>query len=143
MKKSARWTRQQKIDGLIDVIFMLIFLLCLMLLKYFGISTSFLWPILLFPWMINGALRRKRMFREVTMMMELLDIPVAELRKVLGFGSYDLTEWDEKRTLISLPYLYRLVDYVEERYFLTFHEQYNKEAAAKKLAEKQAAVVSD
>ena len=143
MKKSARWTRQQKIDGLIDVIFMLIFLLCLMLLKYFGISASFLWPILLFPWMINGALRRKRMFREVTMMMELLDIPVAELRKVLGFGSYDLTEWDEKRTLISLPYLYRLVDYVEERYFLTFHEQYNKEAAAKKLAEKHAGVVSD
>ncbi len=143
MKKSARWTRQQKIDGLIDVIFMLIFLLCLMLLKYLGISTSFLWPILLFPWMINGALRRKRMFREVTMMMELLDIPVAELRKVLGFGSYDLTEWDEKRTLISLPYLYRLVDYVEERYFLTFHEQYNKEAAAKKLAEKHAVVVSD
>ena len=143
MKKSARWTRQQKIDGLVDVIFMLIFLLCLMLLKYLGISTSFLWPILLFPWMINGALRRKRMFREVTMMMELLDIPVAELRKVLGFGSYDLTEWDEKRTLISLPYLYRLVDYVEERYFLTFHEQYNKEAAAKKLAEKHAVVVSD
>lgn len=143
MKKSARWTRQQKIDGLIDVIFMLIFLLCLMLLKYFGISTSFLWPILLFPWMINGALRRKRMFREVTMMMELLDIPVAELRKVLGFGSYDLTEWDEKRTLISLPNLYQLVDYVEERYFLAFHEQYDKEAAAKKLAEKHAAVVSD
>ena len=143
MKKSARWTRQQKIDGLIDVIFMLIFLLCLMLLKYLGISTSFLWPILLFPWMINGALRRKRMFREVTMMMELLDISVAELRKVLGFGSYDLTEWDEKRTLISLPHLYWLVDYVEERYFLTFHEQYNKEAAAKKLAEKHAAVVSD
>lgn len=143
MKKSARWTRQQKIDGLVDVIFMLVFLLCLMLLKYFGISTSFLWPILLFPWMINGALRRKRMFREVTMMMELLDIPVAELRKVLGFGSYDLTEWDEKRTLISLPHLYRLVDYVEERYFLAFHEHYNKEAAAKKLAEKQAAVVSD
>ena len=143
MKKSVRWTRQQKIDGLIDVIFMLAFLLCLMLLKYWGISTSFLWPILLFPWMINGALRRKRMFREVTVMMELLDIPVAELRKVLGFGSYDLTEWDEKRTLISLPYLYRLVDYVEERYFLAFHEHYNKEAAAKKLAEKQAAVVSD
>ena len=143
MKKSARWTKQQKIDGLIDVIFMLAFLLCLMLLKYWGISTSFLWPILLFPWMINGAIRRKRMFREVTMMMELLDIPVAELRKVLGFGSYDLTEWDEKRTLISLPHLYRLVDYVEERYFLAFHEHYNKEAAAKKLAEKQAAVVSD
>lgn len=143
MKKSARWTRQQKIDGLIDVIFMLIFLLCLMLLKYFGISTSFLWPILLFPWMINGTLRRKRMFREVTVIMELLDIPVAELRKVLGFGSYDLTEWDEKRTLISLPNLYRLVDYVEERYFLAFHEHYNKEAAAKKLAEKHAAVVSE
>ncbi|RBR30507.1 hypothetical protein EB06_01610 [Enterococcus cecorum] len=143
MKKSARWTRQQKIDGLIDVIFMLIFLLCLMLLKYLGISTSFLWPILLFPWMINGALRRKRMFREVTVIMELLDIPVAELRKVLGFGSYDLTEWDEKRTLISLPNLYQLVDYVEERYFLAFHEQYDKEAAAKKLAEKHAAVVSD
>lgn len=143
MKKSARWTKQQKIDGLVDVIFMLVFLLCLMLLKYFGISTSFLWPILLFPWMINGALRRKRMFREVTMMMELLDIPVAELRKVLGFGNYDLTEWDEKRTLISLPHLYRLVDYVEERYFLAFHEHYNKEAAAKKLAEKHAAVVSD
>lgn len=143
MKKSARWTKQQKIDGLVDVIFMLAFLLCLMLLKYLGISTSFLWPILLFPWMINGAIRRKRMFREVTMMMELLDIPVAELRKVLGFGSYDLTEWDEKRTLISLPHLYRLVDYVEERYFLAFHEHYNKEAAAKKLAEKQAAVVSD
>lgn len=143
MKKSVRWTKQQKIDGLVDIIFMLIFLLCLMLLKYFGISTSFLWPILLFPWMINGALRRKRMFREVTVIMELLDIPVAELRKVLGFGNYDLTEWDEKRTLISLPNLYRLVDYVEERYFLAFHEQYNKEAAAKKLAEKQAAVVSD
>ncbi|BFQ96896.1 hypothetical protein [Enterococcus cecorum] len=143
MKKSARWTRQQKIDGLIDVIFMLIFLLCLMLLKYLGISTSFLWPILLFPWMINGTLRRKRMFREVTVIMELLDIPVAELRKVLGFGSYDLTEWDEKRTLISLPNLYRLVDYVEERYFLAFHEHYNKEAAAKKLAEKHAAVVSE
>ena len=143
MKKSVRWTRQQKIDGLIDVIFMLAFLLCLMLLKYWGISTSFLWPILLFPWMINGALRRKRMFREVTVMMELLDIPVAELRKVLGFGNYDLTEWDEKRTLISLPHLYRLVDYVEERYFLAFHEHYNKEAAAKKLAEKHAAVVSD
>ena len=143
MKKSARWTRQQKIDGLVDVIFMLVFLLCLMLLKYWGISTSFLWPILLFPWMINGTLRRKRMFREVTVIMELLDIPVAELRKVLGFGSYDLTEWDEKRTLISLPNLYRLVDYVEERYFLAFHEHYNKEAAAKKLAEKQAAVVSD
>lgn len=143
MKKSARWTRQQKIDGLVDVIFMLVFLLCLMLLKYWGISTSFLWPILLFPWMINGTLRRKRMFREVTVIMELLDIPVAELRKVLGFGSYDLTEWDEKRTLISLPNLYRLVDYVEERYFLTFHEQYNKEAAAKKLAKKHAAVVSE
>lgn len=143
MKKSARWTKQQKIDGLVDVIFMLVFLLCLMLLKYWGISTSFLWPILLFPWMINGAIRRKRMFREVTMMMELLDIPVAELRKVLGFGSYDLTEWNEKRTLISLPHLYRLVDYVEERYFLAFHEHYNKEEAAKKLAEKQAAVVSD
>ena len=143
MKKSARWTRQQKIDGLIDVIFMLIFLLCLMLLKYWGISTSFLWPILLFPWMINGTLRRKRMFREVTVIMELLDIPVAELRKVLGFGNYDLTEWDEKRTLISLPNLYRLVDYVEERYFLAFHEHYNKEAAAKKLAEKHAAVVSE
>lgn len=143
MKKSARWTRQQKIDGLVDVIFMLVFLLCLMLLKYWGISTSFLWPILLFPWMINGTLRRKRMFREVTVIMELLDIPVAELRKVLGFGSYDLTEWDEKRTLISLPNLYRLVDYVEERYFLAFHERYNKEAAAKKLAEKHAAVVSE
>lgn len=143
MKKSARWTRQQKIDGLVDVIFMLVFLLCLMLLKYWGISTSFLWPILLFPWMINGTLRRKRMFREVTVIMELLDIPVAELRKVLGFGSYDLTEWNEKRTLISLPNLYRLVDYVEERYFLAFHEHYNKEAAAKKLAEKHAAVVSE
>ena len=143
MKKSARWTRQQKIDGLIDIIFMLIFLLCLMLLKYWGISTSFLWPILLFPWMINGTLRRKRMFREVTVIMELLDIPVAELRKVLGLGNYDLTEWDEKRTLISLPNLYRLVDYVEERYFLAFHEHYNKEAAAKKLAEKHAAVVSE
>lgn len=143
MKKSARWTRQQKIDGLVDVIFMLVILLCLMLLKYWGISTSFLWPILLFPWMINGTLRRKRMFREVTVIMELLDIPVAELRKVLGFGSYDLTEWDEKRTLISLPNLYRLVDYVEERYFLAFHEHYNKEAAAKKLAEKHAAVVSE
>lgn len=143
MKKSARWTRQQKIDGLVDVIFMLVFLLCLMLLKYWGISTSFLWPILLFPWMINGTLRRKRMFREVTVIMELLDIPVAELRKVLGFGSYDLTEWDEKRTLISLPNLYRLVDYVEERYFIAFHEHYNKEAAAKKLAEKHAAVVSE
>ncbi|XBG78485.1 hypothetical protein V4S31_05240 [Enterococcus cecorum] len=93
--------------------------------------------------MINGTLRRKRMFREVTVIMELLDIPVAELRKVLGFGSYDLTEWDEKRTLISLPNLYRLVDYVEERYFLAFHEHYNKEAAAKKLAEKHAAVVSE
>ena len=79
------------------------------------------------------------MFREVTVIMELLDIPVAELRKVLGFGNYDLTEWDEKRTLISLPHLYRLVDYVEERYFITFHEQYNKEAAAKKLAEKKVA----
>lgn len=143
MKKSARWTRQQKMDSLVDVIFMLIFILCLILLKYWGISISFLWPILLFPWMINGALRRKRMFREVTVIMELLDIPVAELRKVLGFGSYDLTQWDEKQTLISLPNLYRLVDYVEERYFLAFHEHYNKEAAAKKLAEKHAAVVSD
>src|SRR5699024_3955411 len=118
-------------------------LLCLMLLKYFGISTSFLWPILLFPWLINGALRRKRMFREVTMMMELLDIPVAELRKVLGFGSYDLTEWDDKRTFISVPYVYRLVDSVEERYLLTCPDQDNKEAPTKKLAEKHAAVVSD
>ncbi|NLL33060.1 MAG: hypothetical protein GX252_07075, partial [Enterococcus cecorum] len=39
---------------------------------------------------------------------------------------------------ISRKNLFKLEEYMEDRYFLAFHERYQKEVAEQKLAEKQA-----
>ena len=137
-KMTVRW----KIDFLIDCNILLLILFLLLLFKFLGVSISpflpIIPPIIVFP----NLFRRRRMFKEVALIMELLDIPLSELRMVLKAGSYDMLEWDEKKTIITLSKLYQAVAYMEDQYFLTFHEHYNKEAATKKLAEKKAVAKS-
>ena len=83
--------------------------------------------------------RKKAIFNKITMIKELLDIPLTEMRMVIQGTRFDLMNWDYKNTPISRKNLFRLEEYMEDRYFLAFHERYQKEVAEQKLAEKQAA----
>lgn len=83
--------------------------------------------------------RKKVIFNKITTIKELLDIPLTEMRMVIQGTRFDLMNWDYKNTSISRKNLFRLEEYMEERYFLAFHERYQKEVAEQKLAEKQAA----
>ena len=133
-KMTVRW----KIDFLIDCNILLLILFLLLLFKYFGIFFQLSWLIIPMTCVFPNLFRRGRMFKEVALIMELLDIPLSELRMVLKAGRYDILEWDEKKTSITLSKLYQAIAYMEDQYFLTFHEHYNKEAAKKQLAEKKA-----
>ena len=83
--------------------------------------------------------RKKAIFNKITTIKELLDIPLTEMRMVIQGTRFDLMNWDYKNTSISRKNLFRLEEYMEDRYFLAFHERYQKEVAEQKLAEKQAA----
>ena len=83
--------------------------------------------------------RKKAIFNKITTIKELLDIPLTEMRMVIQGTRFDLMNWDFKNTPISRKNLFRLEEYMEDRYFLAFHERYQKEVAEQKLAEKQAA----
>lgn len=83
--------------------------------------------------------RKKAIFNKITMIKELLDIPLTEMRMVIQGNRFDLMNWDYKNTPISRKNLFRLEEYMEDRYFLAFHERYQKEVAEQKLAERQAA----
>ena len=83
--------------------------------------------------------RKKAIFNKITTIKELLDIPLTEMRMVIQGTRFDLMNWDFKNTPISRKNLFRLEEYMEDRYFLAFHERYKKEVAEQKLAEKQAA----
>lgn len=82
--------------------------------------------------------RKKAIFNKITTIKELLDIPLTEMRMVIQGTRFDLMNWDFKHTPISRKNLFRLEEYMEDRYFLAFHERYKKEVAEQKLAEKQA-----
>ncbi len=83
--------------------------------------------------------RKKAIFNKITTIKELLNIPLTEMRMVIQGTRFDLMNWDYKNTSISRKNLFRLEEYMEDRYFLAFHERYQKEVAEQKLAEKQAA----
>ena len=82
--------------------------------------------------------RKKAIFNKITTIKELLDIPLTEMRMVIQGNRFDLMNWDFKNTPISRKNLFKLEEYMEDRYFLAFHERYKKEVAEQKLAEKQA-----
>lgn len=82
--------------------------------------------------------RKKAIFNKITTIKELLDIPLTEMRMVIQGTRFDLMNWDFKNTPISRKNLFRLEEYMKDRYFLAFHERYKKEVAEQKLAEKQA-----
>ena len=82
--------------------------------------------------------RKKAIFNKITTIKELLDIPLTEMRMVIQGTRFDLMNWDYKNTSISRKNLFKLEEYMEDRYFLAFHERYQKEVAEQKLAEKQA-----
>ena len=66
--------------------------------------------------------RKKAIFNKITMIKELLDIPLTEMRMVIQGTRFDLMNWDYKNTPISRKNLFRLEEYMEDRYFLAFHE---------------------
>lgn len=82
--------------------------------------------------------RKKAIFNKITTIKELLDIPLTEMRMVIQGTRFDLMNWDFKNTPISRKNLFKLEEYMEDRYFIAFHERYKKEVAEQKLAEKQA-----
>lgn len=82
--------------------------------------------------------RKKAIFNKITTIKELLDIPLTEMRMVIQGTRFDLMDWNYKNTPISRKNLFKLEEYMEDRYFLAFHERYQKEVAKQKLAEKQA-----
>ena len=82
--------------------------------------------------------RKKAIFNKFTTIKELLDIPLTEMRMVIQGTRFDLMNWDFKNTPISRKNLFKLEEYMEDRYFIAFHERYKKEVAEQKLAEKQA-----
>ena len=83
--------------------------------------------------------RKKAIFNKITTIKELLDIPLTEMRMVIQGTRFNLMDWNYKNTPISRKNLFKLEEYMEDRYFLAFHERYQKEVAEQKLAEKQAA----
>ena len=82
--------------------------------------------------------RKKAIFNKITTIKELLDIPLTEMRMVIQGTRFDLMDWNYKNTPISRKNLFKLEEYMEDRYFLAFHERYQKKVAEQKLAEKQA-----
>ncbi|WP_300122685.1 hypothetical protein [uncultured Enterococcus sp.] len=82
--------------------------------------------------------RKKTIFNKITTIKELLNIPLTEMRMVIQGTRFDLMNWDFKNTPISRKNLFKLEEYMEDRYFIAFHERYKKEVAEQKLAEKQA-----
>lgn len=82
--------------------------------------------------------RKKAIFNKITTIKELLDIPLTEMRMVIQGTQFNLMDWNYKNTPISRKNLFKLEEYMEDRYFLAFHERYKKEVAEQKLAEKQA-----
>lgn len=83
--------------------------------------------------------RRKAIFNKITIIKELLDISLSEMRTVIQGTRFDLMDWDYKKTLLSRKNMFLLEEYMEDRYFLAFHERYKKDVAEQKLAEKQSA----
>ena len=73
--------------------------------------------------------RKKAIFNKITTIKELLDIPLTEIRMVIQGTRFDLMNWDFKNTPISRKNLFKLEEYMEDRYFLAFHERYKKEVA--------------
>lgn len=82
--------------------------------------------------------RKKAIFNKITTIKELLDIPLTEMRMVIQGTRFNLMDWNYKNIPISRKNLFKLEEYMEDRYFLAFHERYKKEVAEQKLAEKQA-----
>lgn len=144
MKKWNSLTLNQQKEVLICTnifLFFTIFGIIFIALKmpiYLIFWTSYLatWGLLDFTYLIY---RKKAIFNKITTIKELLDIPLTEMRMVIQGTRFDLMNWDYKNTSISRKNLFRLEEYMEDRYFLAFHERYQKEVAEQKLAEKQAA----
>lgn len=78
--------------------------------------------------------RKKAIFNKITTIKELLDIPLTEMRMVIQGTRFDLMNWDFKNTPISRKNLFRLEEYMEDRYFLAFHERYQKRGRRTKIS---------
>ena len=76
--------------------------------------------------------RKKAIFNKITTIKELLDIPLTEMRMVIQGTRFNLMDWNYKNTPISRKNLFKLEEYMEDRYFLAFHERYKKEVAEQK-----------
>lgn len=141
MKKWQKLSILAQKDLLVCLIIVLLTFILVIVLRYFMLTFNLLlWIPYLFFWISSGLYlnrRRKSIFRKVGLIMQLLDIPLSELRMVLKVGRYDMMEWNDRKTIITLSKLYKTLEYMEDQYFLAFHERFDEEKAIKKLAEKQ------
>jgi hypothetical protein len=83
-------------------------------------------PILFIGWNIPFIVRRKKQFRLIKELKEVLNISIEEMRKVIGAGKYDLIAWENDKIYLSYKQLYLLEEYLENQYLFKYGKKYQQ-----------------
>ncbi len=123
-----KWTVNEKIDLLYTCISILCMVIIMLLAKIFHIKQVFpvstvVYTLLLFT---PDIFRRRKQFRQIKIMIDVMDVSMGELRDFLGVSKYDLIAWEKGKIHLTPAKFYELEDYLQKKYFLQFKKEFNE-----------------
>ena len=121
-------TKNEKIDMLYSIILGLIGLFALFLCKvysfYWEWTSFFLFMAIISSIKLPSAIRRKKQYKKIDELRNVLNLSIEEVREIADIGKYDLTNWKWDKAYIPPKKLYKLEDTLEKMYFKKFDKEF-------------------
>ena len=121
-------TKNEKIDMLYSIILGLIGLFALFLCKvysfYWEWTSFFLFMAIISSINLPSAIRRKKQYKKIDELRNVLNLSIEEVREIADIGKYDLTNWKWDKAYIPPKKLYKLEDTLEKMYFKKFDKEF-------------------
>ena len=121
-------TKNEKIDMLYSIILGLIGLFALFLCKvysfYWEWTSFFLFMAISSSIKLPSAIRRKKQYKKIDELRNVLNLSIEEVREIADIGKYDLTNWKWDKAYIPPKKLYKLEDTLEKMYFKKFDKEF-------------------
>ena len=121
-------TKNEKIDMLYSIILGLIGLFALFLCKVYGFywewTSFFLFMAIISSINLPSAIRRKKQYKKIDELRNVLNLSIEEVREIADIGKYDLTNWKWDKAYIPPKKLYKLEDTLEKMYFKKFDKEF-------------------
>lgn len=123
MKKMGR---KEIIDYLSGIIYFLIGVIIFLIIRLLGVRLDGIYINIYFlMWFPIIAIKRKKQYKRIDVLREILDVSLEEIRELADIGKYDLMDWKWDKSYIPSRKLYLLEDKLETMYIIQFKQRFD------------------